>query len=496
MYLFFILRRYLLARWIMSGAAVLAVLLAVFSLVVVRSVFEGFGDQMRELVRGTTAHLVIEPLRPYNLPYADEIADEVKKLPHVVGASPYVESLALYQARGVTGVRTDYLQVRGIDPVREAEVGNLAYYLLRQEKLDAIRAHPLAPIPRALDRKPFSPEEIAYLFGREHRNKVWERYKREFRMRFGAKAAAALDKKLPPPIVVGVQAVVEPRPLIRLGSLIRLTTYSPQKGELREGEFLVVGAFHTGLFEVDLRTVYMPLTAACEFVGLYDPTLPDESGFEAGGYRVSGVGIAIDGYDVHKNEVISAIYERVLPKYSFRVLRGSKISSLFDPHVFTWEQRKHNLLQAVKIEKSIVSLIIGILMIFVGAIIFLILTLNVTEKRRDIGILKAVGARAESVFTIFLLHGATICVTGLVLGFFAGLEFCHHINQIHDLIHQYTGFQLFPPDIYYMDRIPVAIKPADLAVITGLTVLFGFLGSLLPARWAARQDPIQAIRFE
>ena len=64
------------------------------------------------------------------------------------------------------------------------------------------------------------------------------------------------------------------------------------------------------------------------------------------------------------------------------------------------------------------------------------------------------------------------------------------------MIYAWTRWRLFPPDIYYMDRIPVAIKLRDLVMITGFTVLGGFLGSLLPALWAARQDPIGAIHSE
>jgi ABC-type lipoprotein release transport system permease subunit len=287
-----------------------------------------------------------------------------------------------------------------------------------------------------------------------------------------------------------------PGRLVNYGSLVRLTTFSPRQEKITSGEFLVVGAFHTGLFEVDLRTVYMPLTAACEFIGLFDETLPDEDGWEVGGWRVSGVGVALDDYDRYKDEVVRRISKDVLPRYYLRLLKWPTSSEIFDPRIQTWEQRKQNLLQAVKIEKGIVSLIIFILIVFVGALIFLILTLNVSEKRRDLGILKAVGAHDRGVVTIFLLHGGTICVIGLALGFLAGLAFTANINQIHDLIHEYTGWQLFPPDIYYIDRIPVAIKIADLLTITGLTVFFGFVGSLLSAIVAVRQDPIKAIRSE
>ncbi len=494
MCLFFLARRYLLARWIMSGAATLAVLLAVFSLVVVRSVFEGFGDQMREMVRGTNSHLVVVTAQPMNLPYGEEIADAIEKIDHVRGAAPYIETVAMLQTRTAMGQRTDYVQLKGVDPVREARASDFAYYLLRDQDLFTAFERRGRRLGRARDRPPLSAEEIMEIFSRERRDRLWEKYRRRL-AEFDPKGAERLSEKLPPPCIVGIQALVGFGSPIRFGEPIQLTTYSPQSGRVVTGEFLVVGAFHTGLFEVDLRTVIVPLQAACEFLELYDETLPDADGFPAGGYRVSGVQVALDDYERYKDQVIEAVGRALTPFYK-RLLRASERSKLFEPLTMTWEQRKRNLLRAVRIEKGIVSLILGILVIFVGAIIFLILTLNVTEKRRDIGILKAVGATSRSIFAIFLIHGSTICLVGLILGFFAGLAFSENINTIHDMIRRSTGFQLFPPDVYYLDRIPVSIKLRDLGLISSLTVLFGLLGSLLPAYWAARQDPIEAIRFE
>ena len=295
-------------------------------------------------------------------------------------------------------------------------------------------------------------------------------------------------------VVVGIEAIL--RGKVRFGSLIQLTTLSPRTAEQKSGDFLVVGAFHTGLSDFNLRTVYMPLRAACEFVELFDEHLPDDDGWAMGGWRVSGIGIAIDDYGTRKNDVIKAISRDVIPKYYVRLLRGSRETRFFEAGTLTWEDRKENLLRAVKIEKIIVIIITGLLTVFSGAIIFLILTLNVIEKRRDLGVLKAVGAHDRSVVAIFLIHGGTICIVGLILGFLTGLVFSNNINAIHDCITQVTGLKLFPQDVYYFDRIPVAIKTADLLLITAFTVLFGFLGSLVSAVWAARQDPIQAIHFE
>ncbi len=495
MYLLFLARRYLLARWVMSGAMIIIIMVAVFTLIAVRAVFQGFGDQMRDMVRGTTSDLVVTTVRPMDLPYAEEIAAEITRLPRVTGTAPYVETMAMFQVQSLAGPYTDYLQIKGIDPVREAKIGKFAHYLLRPD--DAKRAinDPDKPLPRPEERAPLAADEIAWMFGAEHRDEVWNAHKEYYR-KYAPDKVALWEKKLPPPVVVGVQALSGNGRIMELGSIIQLTTYSPRRGEIKTGEFLVVGAFHTGLFQNDRQSLYMPLGAACEFVDLYDPDLPDEENFPAGGWRVSGVEVALEDYERDKLPTAAAIEEQIMPRYRARLESGPSRLGILGAYTASWERHKHNLLRAVDVEKGIVTLIIGILFVFVVVIIFLILTLNVIEKRRDIGILKAVGSLRNHIFAIFVIHGGTICVLGMALGFVSGMLFCTHINAIHDTITQWTGWRLFPPDIYYMDRIPVAIKLSDLLMISGFTVLCGFAGSLIPAYSAARQDPIAAIHSE
>ncbi len=485
MYLLFLAKRYLFSRKIMSTAVIIAVTLAVFVLIVVRSVFQGFGDQMREMIKGSTAHLIVRSYNPMNLAYPEELAGAIESNPEledaVKGTSPFVETMAMYHLHNKFGSSMNFLQVRGVNPLDEARVGEFEHYLLPKDETIHYILNPLSSIPRPKERKALSSEQITALFGSEQRDRLWNRCK----ARRAPEEAAALEKKLPIPLIAGIQALINGR--LGYGELVQLTTYSPHTGEIKEIDCIVTGAFHTGLFEQDLRTVYIPLGAACEFAELYDENLLDVDGFPAGGYRVSGLGIALNDYDNDKKRVQKVIREEILPAFLKR-------TSSFEATITTWEESKKNLLQAVEVEKGIVTMIIGILVLFVGAIIFLILTLNVSEKKRDIGILKAIGARG--IVFLFLFYGGVICVLGLAFGFTSGILFCHYINDIHDFIFAQTGWQLFPPDIYYMDKIPVSIKPLDLIIITGFTVLSGFLGSLLPALAAARQDPIQAIHYE
>lgn len=496
MYLFLLSRRYLFSRPIMSAAITLAVMLSVFILIVVRSVFQGFGDQMKNMIKGTTAHLIIGSENPLNLAYARSIAEDIEALPGVVGTAPFVETMAMYQSQNMYGANTNFLKVKAIDPVKEASVGDFERYLMREDLLNKVLGS-LFPqkvrIPRPKERQPYTTEEIQRLFSEAHRDKLWEARKKEL-LQYAPQKATSLNKKLPVPLVAGIQTIIAGR--LRIGHMVQLTTYSPQKGEIKNGDFIVVGAFHSGLFEEDLNTVYIPLMAGCELVDSFDENLPDEDGFIMGGYRMSGVGVTLTDYDGEKARIGGSIGNDVLRKYALQMRKAAPTGPSFDATLKTWEESKRTLLQAVEIEKGIVTLIIFILVIFVGAIIFLILTLNVSEKRKDIGILKAIGSHYQGIMAIFLIYGAIICTIGMVLGFCSGLVFCHYINDVHDAIYNVTGWRLFPPDIYYLDRIPVSITLWDLGLIAGFTVLFSFLGSLLPAIVAARQSPIKAIHYE
>ena len=140
--------------------------------------------------------------------------------------------------------------------------------------------------------------------------------------------------------------------------------------------------------------------------------------------------------------------------------------------------------------------VISLLNVFTGCIILLMLVLLVIEKTRDAGILLSLGASPAGVFTIFLLNGLIITVVGTVAGLALGTLFMTNINALHDWIYSVTGSQLFDPEVYLMDEIPVQITPLNVLFSTLPALIFGFKASLVPAYWASRQDPIHAIHYE
>ena len=137
-----------------------------------------------------------------------------------------------------------------------------------------------------------------------------------------------------------------------------------------------------------------------------------------------------------------------------------------------------------------------ILIVFTGSMILLMLTLTVIEKTKDVGVLMSLGAPPGGITKIFLFNGLLISMAGTALGLALGYAFSANINEIHDLIYAVSGVELFPAEIYQMDRIPVHFYPADILWCTLPPVIVGLLASLVPATWAPRRDPIGSIQYE
>jgi lipoprotein-releasing system permease protein len=108
------------------------------------------------------------------------------------------------------------------------------------------------------------------------------------------------------------------------------------------------------------------------------------------------------------------------------------------------------------------------------------------EKRRDIGILKAMGARDRDVARIFSAQGLIVGVIGSFLGTSLGFLIC--LGQL-----RYKWVAL-PSDIYFLDALPVKMEPLDFVLVVGIAILLSYLGAVYPARRASQLVPVDAIR--
>ena len=237
-------------------------------------------------------------------------------------------------------------------------------------------------------------------------------------------------------------------------------------GDLRRRikKYAVAGVFETGRQDYDARVVVLSLETAMDFV--------DADG-------VSGLNARLDDYR-NASQVINALRRRLGAGYE----------------VLTWEDQERTFLKAVAMERFLMALILCFISLLAGFCIFAILTMTVYEKRKDIGVLKAIGFTPARIAMIFIVDGGAIGLLGALLGIAGGLAFTLNINEIADAIEWLTGWEPFPPDVYVFTEIPIDRGLLGPAVIAGTAILFSLIFSVLPAIKAARLDPVEALRYE
>jgi lipoprotein-releasing system permease protein len=120
----------------------------------------------------------------------------------------------------------------------------------------------------------------------------------------------------------------------------------------------------------------------------------------------------------------------------------------------------------------------------------------ISEKTKDIGVLRALGASTPGVAWLWLRYGAAIGVVGATLGLVAGYLIVTNINAIHDWMGEHLGLTIWDPAVYYFVEIPREVEPLKATIVFSAGVLTCLLGALIPAVRSARMDPVKALRFE
>jgi lipoprotein-releasing system permease protein len=147
-----------------------------------------------------------------------------------------------------------------------------------------------------------------------------------------------------------------------------------------------------------------------------------------------------------------------------------------------------SLFSALKLEK-VTMFVILIMIVLVGALnIISTLVMVVMEKRKDIAILRTMGASSRSVMSIFMLQGLLVGILGTLAGLGFGLGLC-------DLLAKYKFISL-PSDVYYISTLPVLVERWDVALVSMAAVAISFLATLYPSWNASRLNPVEGLRYE
>ncbi len=222
-------------------------------------------------------------------------------------------------------------------------------------------------------------------------------------------------------------------------------------------QFEVTGVVETGMYEYDNAYVYIALDHAQEFAALGD--------------GVTGIEVkTVDRWQADK------IAERIT-------------AALGWPYrTVDWQEQNRSLFQALKLEKLGMGVILLLIVMVAAFNIVSTLTMVVADKTREIGILKAMGLPARSIRRVFLAQGIVIGLVGTLLGLVVGFGGAFALEKYK--------FIPLDPTIYFIDHLPVATQPGDVAWIVLASVVTAALATLYPAIQASRLYPIDAIRHE
>jgi lipoprotein-releasing system permease protein len=188
-------------------------------------------------------------------------------------------------------------------------------------------------------------------------------------------------------------------------------------------------------------------------------------------------------------ESISAIEVKVPEAERAPELRDPVESALdrSDLRVRDWRELNKNLFSALKLEKYATFIILSIAILVASFCIICTLLLMVTEKGKEIAILKAVGASDTAILQIFMLEGVVIGAIGTVLGVMTGLAFCLSLSIY--------GVRL-DPEVYYIDRLPVAVNASDYIAVAIAAMVICTISTIYPARAASQLRPVDGLRYE
>jgi lipoprotein-releasing system permease protein len=417
--------------------SILAVAVSSCMLISVLSVMGGFRADLKKKILGSHAHIVID--RPFQeLDEWEPILEQTRKTEGVVGATPFLQVEVMVSS---LSNRAGAI-LRGIDPKTASDVTDLARNLTHG-KLEYLE-HP----EKILDSSIGAPQKGAL-----------------DAMLEGAERSAArglpdeAEEEELPGLIVGQELARA----LRLVVGDRVTVVSP-RGDLgptgpipKTRPFRIAGIFYSGMYEYDMKYAYIDLGVAQRF-------LRSEG-------RISGIEVKVR--DIERAPTVAAQLASTIGGQGLRVR--------------DWKAMNQQLFGALALEKLAMFITLGIAILIAGFSVFGTLTLLVQEKRREVGILKAMGTSPRGVIRIFVIEGLLIGAAGGLMGL--GLGFVLTFAAEH------FGIRM-NPEVYYIDKLPVHLDPAEFALVGASTVVVCLAATLFPAYQASRVRPVDALRYD
>ncbi|MFS2219402.1 lipoprotein-releasing ABC transporter permease subunit [Commensalibacter sp. A3DC] len=257
-----------------------------------------------------------------------------------------------------------------------------------------------------------------------------------------------------------------------LGVGSRLTLISPKGSATVMGNipriksYRIIGIFDSGMHEYNSSYVFLPMRAAQKYFQLDDEV----------------TGIQIFSNDSTHIQAVTHQLENSFRNDNLKFV--------------DWTQSNNAFFGAVQVEQNVMFLILALIILVAAFNVISSLIMMVKDKTRDIAILRTMGASRGAIMRIFLMCGASVGVTGTLIGTVLGILFCKNIEHIRQGLQKITGTNLFNPEVYYLEHLPAKLDWSDVIQVMSMALFLSLLATLYPSWKAAKTDPVEALRNE
>lgn len=466
---------------VFATLSIVGIAIGVAALIVVQSVATGFQHEFERRVLGVYAHINVT--RAFGISEYRRFESYLRTVPDVAGASPFVYyAMALAPVGDPEGLRRASVLVKGIEPLTAGQVIDLEDHLRQGSEhpvgIEALTSDlELQPMP---DREPERLPEVIQATPDPRGEDWYSEALRRWRTlpdarKYGRTRARLSDGEDAWPELVEdpIDSTEENLPTMFVGhTLARELTLAPgdvvmlvdpgasfDHTELPEfRRYRIAGVFRAGFQEYDSRLVYVHVRELQYFK-------------YKGKDIVSGVDLRLDEpYDAPE---VEAVLRETIGDDEYSILE--------------WQKLNANLFQSIRTQKSILTIILSLVGTVAGFNVLAALWMMVVQRTAEIAITISMGAAESAVARIFQLAGMSLGAAGSLAGVAFGLVLCWLVE-----LYGYT----LDPEVYFIERLPVEISLTQLAAVLALTMGISFVATLPPSLRAAKQRPVDGLRYE